>query len=58
MTQTTITLQQRRAILAAAKQHQANIRIEVLPSVADAPRTVGSSYYWTTTGTTGKPSGN
>jgi len=45
---TTITLQQRRAILRSAGQPQANIAIEIIPGVALAPRSVGESYYWTT----------
>lgn len=39
---------QRRAILRSANQTQTNIRIEVIPGIALAPKTVGQSYYWTT----------
>ncbi len=43
-----MTKLQRRTILRSAGQSQANIKIEVIPGIALAPRTVGQSYYWTT----------
>lgn len=54
MTQTTtITRTQRRAILRSADQTQTNIRIEVVPGVALAPRTIGRGWNYTTR--TGRP---
>lgn len=47
-TMTTITRQQRRAILRSANESQTNIRIQVVPGVAVAPRTVGESYHYQT----------
>jgi hypothetical protein len=47
-TNVSVSLSQRRAILRSANQPQTNIRIEVVPGIALAPRTVGQSYYWTT----------
>ena len=43
-----ITRNQRRAILRSADQPQTNIRIDVIPGIALAPRSIGQSYYWTT----------
>ena len=48
MTTSTITRTQRRAILAAANQRQANIAIEVIPGADLAPRTAGESWHYTT----------
>ena len=39
---------ERRTILRSAGQTQANIKIQIIPGIALAPRTVGESYYWTT----------
>ena len=46
--QNTITRQQRRAILRSANESQSNIRIQVIPGIAIAPRTVGESWHYTT----------
>jgi hypothetical protein len=43
-----LTTIQRSAIRRSADQPQTNIRIDVIPGIALAPRTVGQSYYWTT----------
>ena len=43
-----LTKTQRRAILRSANETQANIRIEILPGIMLAPRSVGETYYWTT----------
>lgn len=43
-----ITRQQRRAILRSADESQNNIRIQIVPGVAVAPRTVGESYHYET----------
>ena len=48
MTTATISRTQRRAILAAANQPQANIAIEVIPGADLAPRTAGESWHYTT----------
>ena len=53
MTNTTITLPLRRAILRSAGENQANIPIKIIRGVAVAPRTAGESYYYVTPG--GKP---
>ena len=44
----TITKSERHSILRSAGQSQTNIRIEIVPGIAMAPRTVGESYHYET----------
>lgn len=44
----TISKLQRRSILLSAAETQANIKIQIIPGIALAPRTVGESYHYET----------
>ena len=52
MASTTLTRRIRRAILKSADETQSNIRIEILPGIAFAPRSVGESWHYETRGGT------
>lgn len=47
-TNVSISRTQRRAILRSAAESQKNIRIEVIPGVAVAPRSVGQTWHYET----------